>query len=203
MRWQFRASPCYGWYHLFSRIKLCRLYRQGANLLAQVGAFRNDGANGTLPVLNPAELHQLQVRYTAVLVELSIRPHFRSSPLWNSIYFLHTNFDIKIEFRFQKGSFFFLVGSHFLSFFVSATQYPRLCMHPCISTTFPYPPIRLKLGDLSNPLGWARRDGGTGSHARGGGCRGYLEAADLAARACRRLGRGSGGVGVYRGKWRV
>lgn len=25
------------------------------------GAFRNDGANGTLPVLNPAELHQLQV----------------------------------------------------------------------------------------------------------------------------------------------
>ena len=31
-------------------------------MLAQVGAFRNDGANGTLPVLNPAELHQLQAR---------------------------------------------------------------------------------------------------------------------------------------------
>ena len=34
---------------------------QAVSLLARVGAFRNDGANGTLPVLNPAELHQLQV----------------------------------------------------------------------------------------------------------------------------------------------
>lgn len=27
-----------------------------------LGSFRNDGANGTLPVLNPVELHQLQVQ---------------------------------------------------------------------------------------------------------------------------------------------
>lgn len=33
-----------------------------------VGAFRNDGANGTLPVLNPAELHQLQVRLSMLLL---------------------------------------------------------------------------------------------------------------------------------------
>lgn len=36
---------------------------QAVNSLARAGAFRNDGANGTLPVLNPAELHQLQVDF--------------------------------------------------------------------------------------------------------------------------------------------
>ena len=35
---------------------------QAEAVLATAGSFRNDGANGTLPVLNPAELHQLQVR---------------------------------------------------------------------------------------------------------------------------------------------
>lgn len=38
---------------------------QSTNL---VGAFRNDGANGTLPVLNPAELHQLQVTLSPLLL---------------------------------------------------------------------------------------------------------------------------------------
>lgn len=35
---------------------------QAEAVLATAGSFRNDGANGTLPVLNPAELHQLQVQ---------------------------------------------------------------------------------------------------------------------------------------------
>ena len=34
----------------------------GFQATSLAGTFRNDGANGTLPVLNPAELHQLQVR---------------------------------------------------------------------------------------------------------------------------------------------
>lgn len=38
-----------------------RCLNKQPSLLASSRAFRNDGANGTLPVLNPAELHQLQV----------------------------------------------------------------------------------------------------------------------------------------------